>query len=75
MSLFAIIAWAGGVIISFYNGNRKLPLIILLLGLGILFAPIGIWGGGRYRHTRCHHLDSEQGRHDVKMLIIRPPTT
>lgn len=44
MFLLAIIAWAGGVIISLYNGNRKLPLVVLLLGLGLLFAPIGIWG-------------------------------
>ena len=44
MFLIAIIAWAGGLIISFYNGNRKLPLIVLLLGLGLLFAPIGVWG-------------------------------
>lgn len=44
MFLIAIVAWAGGLIVSFYNGNRKLPLIILLLGLGLLFAPIGIWG-------------------------------
>ena len=41
--LFAIIAWVGGVIISLYNGNRKLPLIVLILGLGLLFAPIGVW--------------------------------
>jgi hypothetical protein len=40
----AIVAWAGGIIISFYNGNRKLPVTVLLLGLGLLFAPIGIWG-------------------------------
>jgi hypothetical protein len=44
MFLIAIIAWAGGVIISLYNGNRKLPLTILLLGVGLLFAPIGVWG-------------------------------
>jgi hypothetical protein len=41
--LIVLIAWVGGVLISFYNGNRKLPLIVLLLGLGLLFAPIGIW--------------------------------
>jgi len=44
MFLIAVIAWAGGVIISLYNGNRKLPLTILLLGVGLLFAPIGVWG-------------------------------
>jgi hypothetical protein len=44
MFLVAIIAWVVGVIISFFNGNRKLPLTILLLGLGLLFAPIGVWG-------------------------------
>lgn len=44
MFFIVIIAWAGGVIISFHNGNRKLPLVVLLLGLGLLFAPIGVWG-------------------------------
>ena len=34
----AILAWAGGVILSFANGNRKLPLIVLLLGIGFLIA-------------------------------------
>jgi hypothetical protein len=43
LSLIALIAWLGGVIISFINGNRKMPLIILLIGLGLIFAPIGIW--------------------------------
>ena len=41
--LIALVAWIGGVIISFYNGNRKLPLVVLFLGLGLLFAPIGVW--------------------------------
>ena len=41
--LIALVAWLGGVVISFYNGNRKLPLVVLLLGLGLLFAPIGVW--------------------------------
>ena len=41
--LIALVAWIGGVIVSFYNGNRKLPLVVLLLGLGLLFAPIGVW--------------------------------
>ena len=44
MFFIAIIAWAGGVIVSLYNGNRKLPLIVLVLGLGLLFAPTGVWG-------------------------------
>ena len=42
-SLIALVAWIGGVVVSFYTGNRKLPLIVLLLGPGLLFAPIGIW--------------------------------
>lgn len=42
--LIVLIAWAGGVLISLYNGNRKFPLLVLLLGLVLLFAPIGIWG-------------------------------
>jgi hypothetical protein len=44
MGLIAIIAWLAGVLLSLYNGNRKLPLIVLALGLGCLFAPIGPWG-------------------------------
>ena len=43
MSLIALIAWLGGIIVSFYNGNRKFPLIVLVLGLVLLLAPIGIW--------------------------------
>ena len=44
MYLIAIIAWAGGIIISLYNGNRKLPITVLLLGIGLMFAPIGAFG-------------------------------
>ena len=43
MSLIVLIAWIGGAGISLYNGNRKLPLIVLALGVGLLFAPIGFW--------------------------------
>jgi hypothetical protein len=43
MGLIVLIAWIGGICISFYNGNRKLPSIVLLLGLGLIFAPIGVW--------------------------------
>ena len=42
--LVALIAWLGGVIVSLVNGNRKLPLSILLIGLVLLFLPIGVWG-------------------------------
>jgi hypothetical protein len=34
----AIGAWIGGVVVSFISGNRKLPLLILLLGIGLLIA-------------------------------------
>lgn len=44
MFLIAVVAWAGGVVVSLYNGNRKLPLIVLVLGAALLFAPIGLWG-------------------------------
>jgi len=44
MSLIAPIAWVGGAGISLYNGNRKLPLIVLALGVGLLLAPIGLDG-------------------------------
>jgi len=33
-----IVAWIGSVIVSFAIGNRKLPLIVLLLGVGLLIA-------------------------------------
>ena len=46
MSIIVLAAWAGGVFVSFYNGNRKLPIVVLLLGLGLLFAPIGLWRVG-----------------------------
>ena len=42
-SLIALVAWLGGVIVSFVNGNRKFPLVVLLLGIGLLLAPIGVW--------------------------------
>ena len=29
----ALFAWLGGVVVSFVNGNRRLPSVILLLGL------------------------------------------
>jgi len=43
-----IIAWIGGVVVSFALGNRKLPLIVLLLGIGLLFVTfarlVGLFG-------------------------------
>jgi len=41
--LIALVAWIGGVVVSFINGNRRFPVIVLLLGIGLLFAPIGVW--------------------------------
>jgi hypothetical protein len=29
----ALFAWVGGVVVSFVNGNRRLPSVILLLGV------------------------------------------
>lgn len=43
MFLIALGAWIGGVITSFYLGNRKLPLIVLLIGIGLYLAPIGLF--------------------------------
>lgn len=43
MFYFALVALIFGVIVSLVNGNRKLPLVVLLIGLGLFFAPIGIW--------------------------------
>lgn len=45
--MFAIIvlgAWLVGVIVSFCLGNRTMPLIILLLGIGLLYARLGLLG-------------------------------
>jgi hypothetical protein len=43
-----IFAWIGGVIVSFAIGNRKLPLVVLVLGIGLLIAtfttPVGLFG-------------------------------
>lgn len=41
MYFFVLAAWLAGTLFSFSNGNRKLPLVMLLLGLGFIFAPIG----------------------------------
>lgn len=43
MFYFALVALIFGVIVSLVNGNRKLPLVVLLIGLGLFFAPIGMW--------------------------------
>jgi len=34
--LIALVAWLGGVVVSFANGNRRLPAVVLLLGLVIV---------------------------------------
>lgn len=34
----AVLAWIGGVVVSFVNGNRKLPSVVLVLGLGLIVA-------------------------------------
>lgn len=43
MFLFALCAWIVGVIYSFSNGNRRLPSIVLLIGIVLFFAPIGFF--------------------------------
>ena len=43
MFLFALCAWIVGVIYSFSNGNRRLPSIVLLIGIVLYFAPIGFF--------------------------------
>lgn len=43
MFYFALVALIFGVIVSLVNGNHKLQLVVLLIGLGLFFAPIGIW--------------------------------
>ena len=42
LSLIALIAWIAGVIVSFINGNR-MPIVVLLIGIGLIAAPIGVW--------------------------------
>jgi len=32
----ALIAWLGGVVVSFANGDRRLPSIILLVGIALV---------------------------------------
>jgi hypothetical protein len=43
--LIAIVAWLAGLGISFYNGNTKLPLISLVIGIGLLVAMFTGHGG------------------------------
>ena len=32
----ALFAWLGGVVVSYANGNRRLPTVVLLLGLALV---------------------------------------
>jgi hypothetical protein len=41
--LIAFASWIAGAAVSWLNGNRKLPITCLLIGLCLLFAPIGVW--------------------------------
>jgi hypothetical protein len=41
--VIVLIAWVGGAIVSFYNGSRTLPLLVLVFGIGLLIAPIRVW--------------------------------
>ena len=43
--IIAIIAWLAGLGISFYNGNTKLPLGCLVIGIGLLVAMFTGHGG------------------------------
>jgi hypothetical protein len=43
--LIAIAAWIAGVGISFYNGNTKLPIVSLVIGIGLLIAMFTGHGG------------------------------
>jgi hypothetical protein len=49
--------WAVGVIVSFINGNRRLPLVILLLGIGVVAATfkglLGYYGIAALAILRC----------------------
>jgi len=43
MFFIPIIALMVGIVISFSNGNRKLPLVMLILAIGLFFLPIGVF--------------------------------
>ena len=48
MFFIVLATWLVGVVVSFIYGNRKLPLIILLLGGGVviaIFSGIAGWFG------------------------------
>ena len=40
MGLIAIIALLAGILLSLHNGNRKLPLTLLFIGLITTFGPL-----------------------------------
>ena len=40
MGLIALVALIAGVAFSLYNGNRKFPIIVLLIGVGLFFGPL-----------------------------------
>lgn len=40
MFIWVMAFWAVGVIVSFINGNRRLPFAILLLGIGVITATL-----------------------------------
>ncbi len=45
MFFFVIGVWLVGIIVSFINGNRVLPLVILVVGVGVVAATfMGIAG-------------------------------
>jgi hypothetical protein len=41
--LIVLAAWLAGVVVSFLYGNRLFPAIVLVIGIGLLLAPIGVW--------------------------------
>ena len=45
LMIIALTAWIAGIAISFYNGNTKLPLISLVLGIALLIAMFTGHGG------------------------------
>lgn len=38
MLIMVLAVWLTGIAVSFGNGNRKLPITILLLGIGLVIA-------------------------------------
>ena len=46
--LIVLGAWLAGVVVSYAYGNRKMPTVVLLLGLALIGATYGGYLGGGF---------------------------